>query len=456
LISIIFENMLPLQNFIDFVLQNQLISKESKVLLAVSGGKDSVLMVHLFKAAGYNFSIAHCNFNLRADESQRDEGFVRLLANLVEVPFYIKHFETKLYAASQKVSTQMAARTLRYDWFEELRALHSFDAIALAQHQDDGIETVLLNLTRGTGIAGLHGILPKRGNLIRPLLFLSRAQIDILIEENAIDYVEDSSNTSFKYARNKIRHQVIPILKELNPNLERTFEQNIQRFRETEIVLQQVVDTLSKDLLIEKDAAIHLSIQIIKRLHPQKLLLFEMLKPFGFTENVLEELIQGIDKQSGTAYYSSTHKALIDRKDLIIYKIPEETEMAICFIHSSNEQATFLDQKISVSYTEVVHFEKDPTRAFVDSKKLIYPLIVRSRQEGDKFVPLGMRTFKKLSNFFIDQKVPLNEKDLTPILINGNGEIIWIAGHRQDDRFKITGSTTGVVVFELLRSLPNL
>ena len=442
--------MLPLQNFNDFNHHNNLFSIESNILLAVSGGKDSVLMVHLFKAAGYTFSIAHCNFNLRGDESQRDESFVRLLASIVEVPFYLKQFETKSYAAAHKVSTQMAARDLRYTWFETLRRQYSFDFIALAQHQDDGMETVLLNLTRGTGIAGLHGILPKRGNLIRPLLFLTRLQIDTIIEENSIDYVEDSSNSTLNYSRNKIRHQVLPLLKELNPNLERTFEQNIQRFRETEIVLQQVVNTLMKDLLLKKNAAIHLSIEVIKRLHPQKLLLFEMLKPFGFTEPVLDNLIQGVEKQSGTIYYSNTHQAIVDREDVIIVEIPVVEAPKIHFIHPQDEGAIFLNQQIIISYTEIVQFEKEPNKAFIDTKKLIYPLILRARQEGDKFIPLGMKTYKKLSNFFIDQKVPLNEKDLVPVLVNGNGEIIWIAGYRQDDRFKITGSTTSLAVFELM------
>jgi tRNA(Ile)-lysidine synthase len=443
--------MLPLQNFNDFIVQNKLFSNESNILLAVSGGKDSVLMVHLFKAAGYTFSIAHCNFNLRGDESQRDESFVRMLAGVVEVPFYLAHFDTKGYAAEQKVSTQMAARTLRYEWFEKLRVQQGFDFIALAQHQDDGIETVLLNLTRGTGIAGLHGILPKRGNLLRPLLFLTRLQIDMIIEENLIDYVEDSSNSTLNYSRNKIRHQVLPLLKELNPNLERTFEQNIQRFRETEMVLQQVVSTLTKDLLIQKNDAIHLSIEVIRRLHPQKLLLFEMLKPYGFTEPVLDDLIAGVDKQSGTIYCSNTHQAIVDREDVIVVQIPALEELKICFIHHQDEYALFLNQRISISYTEIVQFEKEPTKAFVDVKDLIFPLILRSWQEGDKFIPLGMKTYKKLSNYFIDQKIPLNEKRLIPILVNGNGEIIWIGGYRQDDRFKITGSTTSLVVFELTK-----
>jgi tRNA(Ile)-lysidine synthase len=374
-----------------------------------------------------------------------------MLSNIVDVPMYLKHFNTKTYATEHKVSTQMAARELRYEWFEELRVKETFDVIALAQHQDDGIETVILNLTRGTGIAGLHGILPKRGNIIRPLLFLSRAEINLILEENAIDYVEDSSNSTLNYARNKIRLQVVPLLKELNPNLEHTFEQNIQRFRETEMVLQQVVNSLTKDLLLKKGDALHLSIDIIKRLHPQKLLLFELLKPYNFTEKVLDDLILGVNKQSGMVFYSKTHQAIVDRKDVIIVKIAKKEGNTIYFIHPHDEHLTFIGQQITISYAEGVYFEKEPNKAFVDAKKLIYPLVLRTRQEGDKFIPLGMKTHKKLSNFFVDQKVPLNEKEVAPILVNGNGEIIWVGGHRQDDRFKITGSTTSVAVFELMK-----
>ncbi|RZK71297.1 MAG: tRNA(Ile)-lysidine synthetase, partial [Pedobacter sp.] len=229
------------------------------------------------------------------------------------------------------------------------------------------------------------------------------------------------------------------------------FEQNIRRFRETEMVLQQVVNSLTKDLLTFKSNGIHLSKEIIKRLHPQKLLLFELLKPYGFTENVLDDLIIGLHKQSGTIYSSNTHHAIVDRVDVIIVEIQNNADQALCFIHNANEEVKFLNQHLSISYSDVVQFEKEPTKAFVDARNLIYPLILRTRQEGDKFIPLGMKTFKKLSNFFVDQKVPINQKEVVPVLVNGNGDIIWIAGHRQDDRFKITGSTSSVVVFELIK-----
>ncbi|MEJ2904481.1 tRNA lysidine(34) synthetase TilS [Pedobacter panaciterrae] len=440
--------MLPIQNFKDFISHNSLFIASDKILLAVSGGKDSVLMAHLFKLAGFDFGIAHCNFNLRADESQRDESFVRMLANSLEVPFYVTHFKTKNYAAAHKISTQMAARDLRYNWFEEIRESNNYNFIALAQHQDDAMETVLLNLTRGTGIAGLHGIFPKRDKLIRPLLFLSREQINELIAEHNIDFVEDSSNLSVDYARNKIRLKVIPHLKEINPNLEQTFEQNIQRFSETELVLQKAVSELREDLLVEKQNSLHLSIAKVKALKPQRLLIFELLRPFGFSELVVIELLQALNKQSGTSFYSSSHRITIDRDDLILNPIVEEN-LQLAFIHVNDQSVNLSQHKILMSFIDEPYFEKSTKRAFVDADKLMFPLVVRTWQSGDKFMPLGMKFFKNLSDFFIDEKIPLAEKAGVPILINGNGEIIWLGGMRQDDRYKVTSATKKVAIFDL-------
>nr|WP_121269436.1 tRNA lysidine(34) synthetase TilS [Pedobacter schmidteae] len=442
--------MLALQNFKAFVSKHSLFDAKDKVLLAVSGGKDSVLMAHLFKLSGFDFGIAHCNFNLRADESQRDETFVKMLAATLEVPFHVIHFKTADFAEAQKVSTQMAARTLRYQWFEEIRAAGGYEAIALAQHQDDAMETVLLNLTRGTGIAGLHGILPKRGRLIRPLLFLSAAEIATLVRKQAIDFVEDSSNSSTKYARNKIRLNVIPHLKEINPNLEETFQHNIQRFAETELVLQQVLTTLKQQLLTEKQGKFYLPIAAVKALNPSQLLLFELLRPFGFSEMVVADLLDSLEKQSGTAFFSNTHRLVVDRKNLIIDELTgSEALLQHVLIHTHDFATEFLDKRLLMVSSPHLEFDKTLNKAFVDTDKLIFPLVLRSWQHGDKFKPIGMNGYKKLSDFFIDEKLPLNEKERVPVLLNGNGEIIWLAGLRQDNRYKLTEATTRVTIFEL-------
>lgn len=441
--------MLPLQQFKDYIKKNALFTPQQKILLAVSGGKDSVLMAQLFKLCNYNFSIAHCNFNLRANEAQRDETFVRLLANSFEVKFHVIHFDTKGYAADHQISTQMAARDLRYQWFEQVRIEGNYDYVAVAHHQSDSIETLLLNLTRGTGISGMHGILPKRDKIIRPILFLSRLQIDELVEQNDINFVEDSSNESSKYARNKIRLNVIPQLRDINPNLEETFAQNIIRFAETEEVLAAFIEQKRADLITKINDDICLAIHKIKDLKPQKLIVFELLKPYHFSSKVIDELLNSLDKQTGTSFYSPTHSATINRGNVFISALRDKKESSVNFLHPKDEFVAINGLKISLFYSDSNLVESNAQKAFVDLDKLIFPLIIRFWQEGDRFIPLGMRNFKKLSDFFIDQKVPLPQKDKILLLINGNGEIIWVAGLRTDNRYKVNATTKKVAIFEL-------
>lgn len=440
--------MLPLQSFTDYIRQNTLFSPQHKILLAVSGGKDSVLMAHLFNDAGIKFGIAHCNFGLRGAESQRDEHFVRTLAAVMDVPFHVTHFETKSYAAENHISTQMAARDLRYQWFEETRVSYAYDRIGVAHHQDDAIETVLLNLVRGTGIAGLHGILPQRGHLIRPLLFLSRKAINALIKAHAIEFVEDSSNLSSTYARNKVRLEVIPRLKEINPNLEHTFEQNIQRFTATEMVLQQVVSALRLSICVEEQYGIYIALEKIAALNPQRLLLFELLRPYQFAEAVVDDLLDSLAKQSGTSFYSPTHRITINREQLLISPIVTAGIHQNKMIHRQDSQVELDKMTIVISYPDQVFFEREAAKAFIDADKLIFPMVIREWQDGDRFMPLGMKNYKKLSDFFIDQKIPLPQKSEIPILINGNGDVVWIVGLRQDNRYKVTATTKKVVIFE--------
>ncbi|MCX2450663.1 tRNA lysidine(34) synthetase TilS [Pedobacter sp. PLR] len=444
--------MLPLHTFKAFIQQNTLFSNEDQILLAVSGGRDSVLMARLFKQAGYNFGIAHCNFNLRGEESLRDEHFVKMLAATLEVPVYVRHFDTKAYANSHKISIQMAARDLRYQWFDALSNAEGYAYIALAQHQDDAIETVLLNLTRGTGIAGLHGILPKRGKLIRPLLFLTRTAINDLIDLENIDYVEDSSNLSANYARNKIRLKVIPQLKEINASLELTFQHNIQRFADTEQVLQQVVTGLRSSMFRTEYDGLYVSIEKVKSLNPQKLLMFELLKPYHFSEAVIGDLIQALDKQSGIAFFSNSHQLTLNREELIISALKTEESGQHLLWHPTEPEietpnGTLNSTRLSkAAFDKDYQIDRDPNKAYLDTDQLIYPLILRSRQPGDKFKPFGMKHYKKLSDFFIDEKVPVTRKDTVPILLNGNGEVIWVAGMRQDNRYKIGPATSNITI----------
>jgi len=440
--------MLPLAQFQDYIEQQQLFANGSRILLAISGGKDSVLMLHLFKALGTDIGVAHCNFNLRADEAQRDEHFVKMLAQSLNLPFYVTHFDTKKYAEEHKISTQMAARDLRYNWFEEIRVKHVYDFIALAHHQNDAVETVLINLVRGTGIGGMHGILPKRAKLIRPLLFLNRAQINHIVETDNLEFVEDSSNLSSNYTRNKLRLEVIPQLKLINPNLESTFDKNIKRFAEIELFLKAQIEKLSNEIIsIENDVS-YISLEKIKALNPQKLLLFELLKPYNFIENVIEEIINSVDKQSGVKFYSFSHQATIDRKNLIISQIKPESQQHK-LIHVKDLNFNFGNHHFRIHFANNLAIEISRNKIFVDESALEFPLIIRNWQNGDKFIPLGMKGFKKISDYFIDEKVPLHLKSTIPILVNGNGEIIWITGMRQDNRYKLTKSTKKVAIFEL-------
>jgi len=443
--------MLPVKNFTDFIEQNNLFTSDSKILAAVSGGMDSVLMTHLLKAAGFNFGIAHCNFQLRDDEAIADQQFAKQLAGQLEVPFHTIDFDTKKYAADKKISIQMAARELRYQWFAQISQQAGYDAVALAHHQNDAIETILLNLTRGTGIAGLHGILPKNGNLVRPMLFLNREEIEKIIDSENLTYVEDSSNASAKYARNKIRLEVIPKLKELNPSLENTFESNLKYFKNLEVLLDDRLAELKKALFVFHDEEIHLPVDAVKKLHPQWLLLFGLLQEYGFNESTVDDIISSLDKHSGRVFESAGFMLVLDREELILMKKQSVSTKSV-IINDTDHDAHYHNYKLNVLHDDSPLIVKDnPMAVSVDAALLTYPLTLRAWQEGDHFHPLGMKTRQKISDFFIHQKIPLHQKKDVPLLINGNGDIVWIGGYRPDERYKVSKNTKKVTIFELFK-----
>lgn len=443
--------MLPVKRFTDFIEQNGLFKADSKVLAAVSGGMDSVLMVHLLKAAGFNFDIAHCNFQLRGDESTADEAFCKSLAGQAGVYFHTIKFDTQQYAAAQKISIQMAARDMRYQWFEQLKQQHDYDVIALAHHQNDSIETILLNLTRGTGIAGLHGILPKNGALVRPLMFLQREEIQELITENGIDYVEDSSNSSVKYARNKIRVEVIPHLKALNPNLEKTFENNLKHFKDLEQLLELKLAEVKKQLFVFENNEAHLIISAVKNLQPQRLLLFKLLQEYGFNDTAVDDVIASLDKHSGRVFEGVGYQLVLDRDKLILAKKGSNILLPI-LINETDHSVTYGSFKLTLLHDDSPLIVKNnPFAVAIDAGLLVYPLTIRPWQQGDFFYPLGMKTRKKLSDFFINRKVALHQKAEIPILLNGNGDIVWIGAYQLDERYKVSDKTKKVTIFELFK-----
>lgn len=441
--------MLPLALFNAFAQQNSLFTRQTKIIAAISGGMDSVLMARLLHAAGLDFVIAHCNFQLRGDEALRDQTFCQQLATDLNVPFHTINFDTKGYAGTHKISIQMAARDMRYTWFEELRQQLGFDMIALAHHQNDTIETILLNLTRGTGIAGLHGIRPKVGNLIRPLLFLSRDEVVAIVKAEKIDFVEDSSNASVKYARNKIRHEVVPKLKELNPNLENTFQEHLQHFAELEQLLEMQLEDLRSKLFIKHQQEIHIPIAELQNLKPQHLLIFGLLQPFGFNVTSVNDLIDSLGKHPGRKFEAADWDLILDRDKVIISPV-KTVENQTVTIDEQTERIQFGSNQFKISHTippyEIVN---NQNIAAIDGGLLSYPLSIHNWQQGDYFYPLGMKVRKKISDFFIGQKVPLHRKDQIPVLVNGNGDLIWVAGFRVDNRYKITPGTKKISIFEL-------
>ncbi len=433
----------------DFINSQQLFDPEDSILLAVSGGKDSVLMATLLAACGYKIALAHCNFNLRDEESLRDENFVRDFAQRLGLALYFKSFNTTQQAADSKQSIQMAARTLRYEFFDAIIRTEGFSKVAIAQHQNDAAETILINLIRGTGIAGLHGIKASRDNIIRPMLCFNAQEIEQIVNENVIAYVEDSSNASNKYMRNKIRLDIIPEMEKLNPSLIQTFQQNLNRFTELEELLEERTNKLKSRIVDVRDGTIWIKINDLKNLKPQQLLAFELLKGYGFSATQVADLLTCLNGQSGRQFLSSPYRLTVDRDFIVISSsaIDEQKEITI----DKNDTVVIWNHyRLKVSHqSQSLIFNQATNQFSVDCGQLVFPLKLRYWQQGDSFRPLGMKGFKKLSDFFINQKIPRHLKTGIPILVNGNGEIIWICGHRGDDRYKLNSNTKKIITFEL-------
>ncbi|WP_028297182.1 tRNA lysidine(34) synthetase TilS [Olivibacter sitiensis] len=433
------------KEFLGFIHDNYLLDPDDKVLLAVSGGRDSMLMAYLFAQSPFAFGVAHCNFGLRGEESDGDEELVRSWSEDLGVPFHVKRFDTKRYAQDMKISTQMAARNLRYEWFSELMKSEGYNKLAVAHHKNDSVETVLLNLCRGTGLTGLHGILVARNHIVRPLLYLSRQDIDRAIMELAVTYREDSSNLSDKYARNRIRLQVIPELKKINPSLENTFEKNIARFGEVEELLDILKEDVMKRLLVPKEVGFDIDIAELKALRPLKLMSYMLFSDFGFSEATIDDLLTLLEKepQSGKHFSSSKFQLWLDRGKLQLRQ-KEEDIAAEQKTLGLGERIVWKGSKLGLSPLGDICAEQACKAISVDADKLVLPLEIRSWQQGDYFRPFGMRGTKKISDFFVSVKLPRSEKQQVPLVVNGNGDIIWVAPFRMDNRFRVQPSTNKI------------
>ena len=428
-----------------YIINKKLFSKENNLLLAISGGADSVCLFFALKELGYNVELAHCNFKLRGKESDEDEYFVRELANKYGVKYHVNSFETQKYASEQKISIQMAARDLRYKWFDELLAVNNLDFVITAHHKDDNVETFFINLIRGTGVNGLCGIKAKNKKIIRPLLEISRQEIESYLTKNKIKYRNDSSNSEVKYLRNKIRHQLMPLLKEMNPNIEQIITNEIFVLDGVSKVFQEQMTAIKERLLVQKEGIYKLNISELIELQHLEVILFEILKPFGFSE--VDQIIKAINSQSGKQFFADTYQLIIDREQIIISALENHQEDI-----EIREIEIEIKNPLSMKFAGSIDFSlnKNPNVAKLDFDKLSFPLKLRKWQNGDKFRPLGMRNFKKVSDFFIDEKYSILAKQKQWLLCSED-DIVWIVGNRIDDRYKIETHTKKVYIAELLK-----
>ena len=422
--------------------------KDKKLLLAVSGGVDSMVLLDLFRTSEYDISVAHCNFNLRAEASDLDEELVRDYCIENNIEFYLNSFNTEEYAVLNKQSIQIAARELRYNWFDELIETKGFDFLLTAHHLDDSVETFLINFTRGTGIDGLIGIPEMNQKVIRPLLHFSRETILKYALGNGILWREDASNATTKYLRNKIRHDVVPIFKDKNPDFLKSFQQTINHLADAKALMDDASDFVKNQVSIKSDYILEIDVLKLKSFKNYKAYLYQWLKDYGFT--AWDDIFNLVEASSGKQILSEDYILLKNRNSLIL-------DVKIVF--EVQEYSIFKDDKSIVSPILLTFesLENNLEQVFsaneisVDASKLIYPLKLRKWQEGDFFVPFGMNGKKKVSKFFKDIKLSLFEKDKVWILENGNNEIIWIVSYRMDDRYKITQQTINTIKIKFIQ-----
>ncbi|MDF1671877.1 MAG: tRNA lysidine(34) synthetase TilS [Vicingaceae bacterium] len=435
-----------LEKFKTYYINNELFKQSDKVLLAVSGGKDSMAMLQLFIADKLDFGVAHCNFNLRGAESDADEQLVKSVCEKYSIPFYQNSFDTIKYAAENGISIQMAARDLRYNWFEELINENGYSFVATAHHKNDVAETMLINLIKGTGLSGLHGIKNKSGNIIRPLLDFTKEEIDVFIQENIIDFREDLSNFDNKYTRNGIRLDVIPLLEKINPNAIESLNQTASYLADLELILEEKINNELEKCSQIKEDKILINITQFKELSPLQTYLYYFIKDYDFNASDVQDIIASLGEQPGKKFFSKTHQIVKDREYLIITKLGIEKQETL--VINSIEELSLYDFDAEL-YNLSKDFKIEPSSqyAYLDADKIQFPLIIRNWEEGDVFQPLGMRGKKKLSDFFIDNKMDVITKQKTKLLIQNN-QIIWVVGFRIDDTFKITENTKKVLIIK--------
>lgn len=429
-----------LTKFQNHINQNLPFLKEKRLLLAVSGGVDSMVLLYLCSQLDLSFAVAHCNFQLRGDESDDDEDFVKSLTDKLQIPIFIKKFDTKTFAEKEKLSIQVVARNLRYEWFNELLINNDYDYILTAHHLDDSLETFLINFTRGSGLDGLTGIPQQNENIIRPLLVFSRNEIEVFAKENNVEWREDSSNASDNYLRNKLRHDMIPMLKELNPSLLHSFENTISNLKQAQSLVDDASRIVYRKVVTDINFQKRINLTELIQLPNYHVYLYQWLEPLGFRD--WESINDLATAQSGKQIHSQNYTLLKDRNELIIFPKQESKKTKLFLIEKDQKEVKF---PIKMVFTDVEDISNQASNViFVDEGKLQFPLEIRKWQEGDWFYPQGMSGKKKLSKFFKDEKYSLLDKLSTWILCSEN-QIVWVIGKRMDERFKVTEKSTKIL-----------
>lgn len=442
-----------LESVRQFIEEHELFSIENDpILVAVSGGLDSVVLLDVLHRLRVPVAVAHCHFGLRGEDADADEQFVRKLAKQYGLPYFAEFFRTKDYAEQEGISTQMAARFLRYRWFEQLRQVQGLAYVATAHHQRDQTETMLLNLTHGTGLAGLHGIQVKNGHVVRPLLGLGRDDLHDYLVERGLRWREDDSNDSPVYQRNLLRHEVLPVLREINPNLDQTMHGTAERVGGAEEIVRRYVEETSDQARRDDAEVTYLSIATLQKTAATTLVLHEILRPFGFSWPMVKDIVAAFSGESGRRFDSPTHRLVKDRENLVI--TPRRLTQFGTFQLAAGQTDLWADgMRLKAElHDDARHFiiPRSKSTAAFDADKLKFPLTLRKWQEGDWFMPLGMKGKKLLSDFLIDQKVPLNLKDDVRVLTSADGKICWVVGWRVDDRFKVEDATERVLTVQRL------
>ncbi len=435
--------------FINFIRDNNLTTPDDSILLGVSGGIDSMAMLHLFLKSGFKIAVAHCNFGLRADESDGDEQFVKYYCLMNGIVCHSIKFDTNEYALENKLSIQVAARELRYAYFEEICKEYKYTKVAIAHNLNDTAETVLINLCRGTGIKGVAGIKVMNGNIIRPLLFATRIEIENFAKNHDVKFREDSSNSTTKYKRNFIRHKIIPELRYLNPSVDRAIADTANHLQEAVWLVEEQLGRIREVVISKKDEDILFSIEALKKERSARFFLVEELNQFGFSPSMASAVIELLNAEPGRRVESSTHTLYKDREFLILTskKVKDDTEILI----SENTKSIASPIKLKVEtfgYISDLKIEKDPDIALLDYNKLQFPLKLRIWQPGDKFIPFGMSGFKKISDFLVDIKVPMHQKNNVYVIVSGD-DIVWVVGYRIDNRFRIHEQTQNIIKLSL-------